>query len=474
MKPSYLISNRILSHVYKKSAVTLEYASKNLAVTQERYLMNLLRSNADCYYGKINGFNTTRSVNEFQKKVPVTSYEDYFPLLERIMDGEKNILTNQEISRFAMTSGTASDHKLIPYTKKLIKEFYSALGPWMHYNYGRYNELCRGTSFWVITPAGDLPEIKSKVPVRFDEDSYYFGRLTGKILKRVMVLPDAVSRISDIENYYYVAAYFLISSSALRLISVWNPYLLTILCDKIKKYRKELISDVKEGSIHPPSRLSEPESRLLIPYIKARPKQAARLMEVFTHFQSDDRLLWAELWPNLSLISCWTDGWAGDFLPQIRQLFPGVPVQGKGLLATEAIISIPFTKGDPVLAATSHFYEFIGLERGDVLLAHQLKKDEYYEVVVTTGGGFYRYRLNDIIQVTGFYHDLPRIRFIGKTELYSDICGEKLHEYHVSKALKSVFLKYKIPGQVHFLTPDAGEGAARYLLYISEKDYAEI
>ena len=473
MKPAHLISNRILSGVFRRSAGMLEHSSQNLVVTQESYLMKLLRSNADCIYGKENDFESIQSVHEFQEQVPVTSYDDYFPYIEKIKGGEKEVLTSQAIKRFSLTSGTSSGYKLIPSTDKLMKEFYSALGPWMYYNYRKFKGLYGGTSFWIITPAGDLPEIKSEVPVGFDEDSDYFPKLARRVIQPVMVLPDAVSNISDIENYYYVSSYFLLSSPALRLISVWNPSLLTILCDKIRNYSKRLISDLGDGSINPPSELSEAESRQLEPFLKAQPKRAARLLEIFTNFQSDDKRLWAEIWPGLCLISCWTDGWAGDFLPQIRQLFPDVPLQGKGLLATEAVISIPFASGDPVLAATSHFYEFINLVTHDVLLAHQLKKDECYEVVVTTGGGLYRYRLNDMIQVTGFYHNLPQFRFVGKADLCSDICGEKLHEYHVSKALKNVFLKYKIPGHTHYLAPDVKGGAARYLLYISEKDYTE-
>jgi len=474
MKPFHLISNKILRLVYKNTAMMLENSSQNLALTQEKYLMKLLQSNSDCIYGKINDFKSIRTPIEYQKRVPVISYEDCIPYIEEIKGGKKEVLCSQAINRFSMTSGTSSENKLIPSTNTLIKEFSNALGPWMYHNYRTFKGLSGGTSFWVITPAGDPPDIKSDVPVGFEEDSNYFPVLIRKVLQALMVLPDAVSKISDIENYYYVSAYFLLSSPELRMISVWNPSLLTILCQKVWNYSRELISDLGNGSLNPPSGLSGDESKQLKPFIKEQPKNAARLLEIFTKFQSDDLRIWAEIWPSLCFISCWTDGWAGDLLPQIRKLFPGVPIKGKGLLATEAIVSIPFAAGDPVLAATSHFFEFIDLKNHDVLFAHQLRKDEYYEVVVTTGGGLYRYRLNDIIQVTGFYHDLPQFRFIGKIDLYSDICGEKLHEYHVSMALKSVFQKYKIPGHTHFLVPHIIEGTALYLLFISEKDYTGI
>ena len=48
------------------------------------------------------------------------------------------------------------------------------------------------------------------------------------------------------------------------------------------------------------------------------------------------------------------------FLPELRALFPGVEIQGKGLLATEGVISIPLMgRPAPVPAVTSHFLEFL-------------------------------------------------------------------------------------------------------------------
>ena len=50
------------------------------------------------------------------------------------------------------------------------------------------------------------------------------------------------------------------------------------------------------------------------------------------------------IWPGLALISCWTDAAAGQFLPQLRELFPAIEIQPKGLLATEAFVSFPLVE----------------------------------------------------------------------------------------------------------------------------------
>ena len=77
------------------------------------------------------------------------------------------------------------------------------------------------------------------------------------------------------------------------------------------------------------------------------------------------------------------------------------------------------------LSLRSHFFEFLD-EQGVSFLAHELVKGGVYEVVVSTGGGLYRYRLGDRVRVTGYYRECPLLRFLGRTGLVSDHFGEKL------------------------------------------------
>src|SRR5205085_4734172 len=124
---------------------------------------------------------------------------------------------------------------------------------------------------------------------------------------------------------------------------------------------------------------------------------------------------WSEplrrIWPRLALISCWADAAAGQFLAELRQLFPEVEIQPKGLLATEGFVSFPLTdKPGAALALRCHFFEFEELG-GRCRLAHELDRGGRYRVVVTTAGGLYRYQLGDEVEVVGFLHQCPLIRF---------------------------------------------------------------
>jgi hypothetical protein len=123
-------------------------------------------------------------------------------------------------------------------------------------------------------------------------------------------------------------------------------------------------------------------------------------------------------------------------MKELRNRLPQVFIQPKGLLATEACITIPFGCCHPI-AIHSHFFEFIDVN-GRCHRAHELRINESYEVVVTTGGGLWRYRLGDHVQVTGFVGKTPSLRFLGRVGNVSDLFGEKLSEVFVAEVIRDL------------------------------------
>ncbi|MDQ6802466.1 MAG: GH3 auxin-responsive promoter family protein [Acidobacteriota bacterium] len=141
--------------------------------------------------------------------------------------------------------------------------------------------------------------------------------------------------------------------------------------------------------------------------------------------------------PNLRVISCWTDANAAAPATHLAKLFPHAKIQGKGLIATEGFISFPMNGHEgTALAIRSHFLEFIPLGSETALLADELDAGQQYAVVITTGGGLYRYQLDDVIEVAGRIGQCPLIRFVGRQGLVSDWFGEKLNEAFVAGVLR--------------------------------------
>jgi hypothetical protein len=165
-------------------------------------------------------------------------------------------------------------------------------------------------------------------------------------------------------------------------------------------------------------------------------------------------------WPHLRVISCWADAGAAAPAAALAKKFPHATIQPKGLLSTEAFVTVPYD-GANVLAYRSHFFEF--RDGGTVALAHELETGRRYDVVVTTGGGLVRYATEDVVEVTGYRGQAPILRFIGRAAHVSDHFGEKLHEVFVRDCLEAV-----LRDTPHAFAMLACDGDA-YVLYIDSE-----
>lgn len=164
-----------------------------------------------------------------------------------------------------------------------------------------------------------------------------------------------------------------------------------------------------------------------------------------------------EWWPDLKLISCWTQGPSATYLPFIEELFPGVEIHGKGLLSTEAVTTVPVGESYP-LAYHSHFFEFLS-DCGDVYPCWELEQNRCYEVVQTTAGGLVRYRSGDWVRVTDFYGDVPCLEFLTRDGV-CDHFGEKLSFRFLRDSLSEfnhfARVGFESDGYVLFLDGDEG------------------
>lgn len=447
-----------------------------LQKTQTRKLRALISKNKNTVFGKEHHFDKIHDVESFKKNVPIREYEHFEPYISRILAGEKNILTAGDIILFEPTAGTTSGSKLIPYTRTLKKEFQKAVNPWLFDIYKSNRQLLGGKSYWSITPAvAGKKYTPGGIPIGFEEDSEYLGVL-GKILKNVFVVPNAVARLENIENFRYATAYFLLLESDLALISVWNPTFLILLLDAIDRYIDCLAKDIHDGTLTLPRPAG---GSFPAPYtIKPRPKRANQLMKIFT---GEDARRFTRAWQRLKLISCWTSGFSRHYAEKLSAYFPGVAIQGKGLIATEGIMTIPFNNdGQYYPAYTSHFFEFLEQDDGrdardardgegkpnpETRLLHQLETGKEYTVIITTGGGLYRYNIKDKITVVGKRGGTPLTIFSGREDV-CDIVGEKLSHGHCRRVIEEAVKKYDLKIEFILLAPGLESSGCYYTIYL--------
>jgi hypothetical protein len=440
-------------------------------VAQSAILRRILRENADTAYGRAHDFAALRGPRDFAQRVPLVDYDALSPWIDRVANGEPRVLTSEPVRFLEPTGGSSGALKLVPYTQALLTEFSNATTAWLSDLLTERPALRGGPAYWAITPPGRRPARSAGgIRIGMEHDGDYFPALLRPLLSRVLAVPGVVARARDVDACRYITLRALLAAPDLRLISVWSPTFLTLLARELDVHFDDLLRDLEGESTSGP--LDRSLRAAVARAIPARPALARALRRRFGAQPPDDL---GELWPHLALISCWADGHAARALGGVRDRFPHVEIQPKGLLATEGVLSIPIVGAPhPVAAVTSHYLEF--LPQDDTLGATDVASLDLgatYEVVLTTGAGFYRYRLRDLVRVEGFVGRTPMVSFQGRADRASDLAGEKLTPALVEHALAAAMDVCGIRPAFAMLAPVV-EPSAGYCLFVdASPEHAE-
>ncbi len=456
-------------------SVRFRRAAARVAATQNGLLMRLLRANASTEFGRRYNFASITSPAEYQARVPMQDYSGFADDIARLGAGAANLLTAEPVLLLEPTSGSATTAKLIPYTAALRAEFGRGIAPWVTATALRHPRVLQGTAYWSVSPVlQQARHTAGGVPIGFDDDSAYAGNWQRRLVDAVMAVPGEVKQINDLESFRYVTRLFLVRSGALALISVWNPTFFLLLVEELASYLPQLADDIAAGTLTPPAPLDDRLHAILAGRLLPDPARAADVRRALADARSVTDLHRA-LWPGLRLISCWADGQAGPYARELAARFPQAHLQPKGLLATEGIVSIPLDapSAGAGLAIRAHFFEFAPVAgdgephgRARPSLAHELESGSRYVVILTTGGGLYRYCLQDIVEVVGHWRELPLLRFVGRADAVVDHFGEKLHAAHVSRVLDDALARHGIAPAFVLLACADETKPPRYTLYI--------
>lgn len=412
-----------------------------VAKVQSRKMLSLLQTSQHTLIGNEYKFQKIKDYHQFAETIPLLeNYDVLKSYIDRIANGEENILFPGKPLFFETTSGSTSMSKLIPYNEALKREFQTGVHVWMNDLFRRYSDVFNGPAYWSVSPAMKAGyRTLGGIPVGTTTDSAYFNRISAWFMDFMLVLPPEGLSGASAHAFYVATWRRLIQCRELRFISVWSPNFLLRFYAFLQEHVREILMD------------------------DAIPKRRKEEVEYICR----ESFTFQDLFPKLRLLSCWTQAQAQLWMNEVKDVLGDVEIQGKGLLSTEGIVSIPFQKDHHVLAYTSHFYEFREVESGRILLAEALELEGVYEVILTTGGGLYRYCTGDLVRCTGYQLRLPCLEFIGRGNSVSDMVGEKLN----ANVLPTIFSKVKNqhPERVKalFLYAQVRDKQGQYLLLIS-------
>ena len=465
----------------------------------------------------LNAENEKELIEKFQNKIPIVNYEDIKEFVEKEKSGENNVLLSDKIKLFELTSGSTSDVKYIPYTEKFLKSYMNGVFSWIYNLYQNNKRLFIGSSYWSVSPILKREAVTSGgIRVGIEDDTSYFDKVSAFFLNKLFTVPKEIKNIQNMEDFLLITAVFLLLSENLAMISVWSPSFLMISLDFIEKNHKVICQIVKSEDLGAEffadknlgnkkyfqiiqkkyrKLWEKSRSKFLINYFEKYEKNIlskndkTQNLEI-TEKNNENEIIaenknletksgnkivenfvdYSVIWEKLSLVSCWADSDSYEIFIKLKEKLnfdkknTNLKFQGKGLMSTECIVSFPLenVKNGSVAAYNSFFYEFIQvsdnkLENRSPKLLDELELGERYCVVVTTNAGLYRYNTNDIVEVTGFYHKIPIVKFVGRINNFSDIVGEKLKNSFVEKQVLTTLEENNIKSEFLLFAPVKNE-----------------
>ncbi|MBS1564258.1 MAG: GH3 auxin-responsive promoter family protein [Bacteroidetes bacterium] len=364
------------------------WTSQPVAVQRE-VLQELVTAAQYTEFGRKYKFNLLFSLKTFKETVPVHEYEDLKPYIERMMNGEENILWNTPVHWFAKSSGTTSDKsKFIPVSQESLEE--------NHYK-GAKDVL---TMYYRQFPDSDL--------------------LTGRGL--------VIGGSHQVHKVHGDIQYGDLSAVLMQNSPVWSNWIRTpdlsiALMDEWESKIEQLAQATMNENV---SSISGVPTWTLV-LIK-------RLLEI-----SGKKTL-AEVWPNLEL---YIHGGV-SFVPyreQFRKLI-GKDINYLEMYnASEGFFAAQVRPNDDgMILFTGHgiFYEFMPVEEygkkfPNTVGLGKVQLNKNYALVISTAGGLWRYIVGDTVQFTSL--NPYKIKITGRLKHYINAFGEEVIVDNTDKAI---------------------------------------
>jgi hypothetical protein len=465
---------RLISYPIRRQLRLFEVACQSPEAVQTELLLRILRNQSDTAFGRDHKFASVRSASDFRKHVPIAPYEYVAPYIDRVQKGEINaLLSARRVHMFALTSGTTASRKLIPVTDDYLAAYRRGWNMWGVKMY-RDNRGRRVAMRPIVQMVGDPEEYRSDAGIPCGNLSGYTAMVQKRIIRWMYAVPYLTGKIRDAKARYYVALRYSMNRNVSQFMSA-NPSTLVQFARVLDAEKEHLIRDLRDGTLRADLDIPSDIRTLLTRKLGRDARKAAELGAIA---ERKGQLLPIDVWPvEGTVINTWTGGSMGPYLRQLLQYYGEPPVRDLGLLASEGRMTIPLegATSSGVLDIWSHYFEFVpegemDSQQPTVLGAHELAEGKSYYIVLTTSYGLYRYHISDLVRVTGFFGKTPLVEFLGKGHRFANLTGEKLSEYHVTRAFDAVSKRVAFPVAAYSLAPIWDDRQPYYGIFLEEPD----
>ncbi|KAL1370871.1 hypothetical protein HN51_001058 [Arachis hypogaea] len=439
-----------------KAIQFIEEMTQNPDRVQERVLAEILGQNGETEYLKRFQLTGAKDRETFKSKVPIVSYEDLQPYIQRIANGDRSpILCAHPISEFLTSSGTSGgERKLMP---TIVQDhdrrqlLYSLLMPVMSL-YVPNLDKGKALNFLFIkaetkTPSGLVarPVLTSYYKSDHFKNRPYDPYNVYTSPNEAILCPDSFQSM-----YTQMLCGLIMRHDVLRVGAVFASGLLRAI-RFLQLNWDQLAHDIATGTLSPKitdHSLKECMSKILKP-----DTELANFVRNECVQENWERII-TRIWPNTKYLDVIVTGAMAQYIPTLDYYSGGLPLACTMYASSECYFGLnlkPICNPSDVsytIMPNMGYFEFLphndsASARGShspeprlVDLA-QVEYGKLYELVITTYSGLCRYRVGDILQVTGFHNKAPQFRFVRRKNVLLSIDSDKTDEAELQRAVES-------------------------------------
>ncbi|CAH8363479.1 unnamed protein product [Eruca vesicaria subsp. sativa] len=458
------VSDQILEEKNKNKLQFIEEVTSNADDVQRRVLDEILSRNADVEYLKRHGLQGRTDRETFKHVMPVVTYEDIQPDINRIANGDKSqILCSSPISEFLTSSGTSGgERKLMPTIEEELDRrslLYSLLMPVMS-QFVPGLEKGKGMYFLFIKSESKTP---GGLPARPVLTSYYksphfknrpYDPYTNYTSPNQTILcPDSYQSM-----YSQMLCGLCQHEEVLRVGAVFASGFIRAI-KFLEKHWPQLSYDIRTGTLN--AEITDISVREAVEEILKPDPKLADFVETECRKTSWQGII-TRLWPNTKYVDVIVTGTMSQYIPTLDYYSNGLPLVCTMYASSECYFGVnlsPLCKPSEVsytLIPTMAYFEFLPVHRNSGVTSSinlpkaltekeqqelvdlvDVKLGQEYELVVTTYAGLYRYRVGDVLRVTGFKNNAPQFSFICRKNVVLSIDSDKTDEVELHNAVKN-------------------------------------
>ncbi|XP_028823964.1 GH3 domain-containing protein [Denticeps clupeoides] len=434
------VARKAVAWVGRRQRVRLEADTRDVRRAQEETLLKRLRRGADTWYGKQHQFSSIQDCETFRQRHPVTGYDHYSELVERVAAGEERVLTADKPLVLAMTSGTSGTSNMLLSTKDTSTEFFmqgvAVCLDVMQRAFPATAGAQRTAKFFYM-PA--FRQSAAGVPIGPNSSS----PAASRHLLRLYTTPAPAFRVPGERDALYLHLLFALKDASVGTLESNFASTIFYAFRTLQERWVELVDDVESGRIAAGLDL-QPEVRSALE--KLTGPDPGRGAELRAQFLRGFEGIALRLWPHLNLVLTVDSGSNQIYGERLRRhCCKGVPFYSPFYAATEGLIGVNLWPLDDrrryLLCPRSMFCEFLPegsleAEQPNTVLMHQAQQGHSYELVLTNAAGLYRYRIGDVVKVVGFHNQCPLVEFQYRRGQMLNVRGEKVSEAAFLAALK--------------------------------------